>query len=147
MTDPATIASTLSRLPAFAGPTWRAADSEIESPFALQVPLATTRSLRVATRNFTVLGVHLFLSAEGRDVSMFSARASDEEIVLLPGATFAPATKFVDIGGFRVQVLLGIPDVGERTLPLPTEDTLVAYIEAARQTPVVSVESPGRFGP
>lgn len=87
------------------------------------------------------------LSAEGRDVSLFSARPSEQEIVLLPGATFAPASGFILSGGLQVQVLLGIPGVGERTLAIPSADELAALIDAARQTPVVEVGSPGRFGP
>lgn len=147
MSHSANIASALSKLPAFSGPTWRAANFEVAGPFALETPLATSRSLPVATQNFTLSGVHLFLSSEGRDVSLFSASSTDQEVVLLPGATFAPVSTFIDIAGLRVQMLLGIPAVGQRTLAVPAHNELAALVDDARRAPAVNIASPGRFGP
>ena len=137
----------MSRLPVFRGITWRAANFELTAPFTTDAPIPTTQDLRVATQNFRVAGVHMFLVSGGRDVSPFSAAPSDREVVLLPGARLVPASAFRDHDGLRVQVIIEQPAPGEPIPPVPDDATLAALIAAARDAPDVTVSAPSRFGP
>jgi hypothetical protein len=92
------LTETFARLSAFAGWCWRAAAFEVTGPFTVDVPIPTSRSARVATENFAAQGAHLFVTLTGRDISLFSAHPDEQEIVILPGTRYVPATNLHEVG-------------------------------------------------
>jgi hypothetical protein len=147
MTDAmAGFVAAISRLPAYVGMTWRAAGFELTGPFTSDVPLPTTRDLRVATENFRVGGAHLFLTTAGRDIAPLSAHPSDQEVVLLPGARLVPASAFHDVEGLRIQVILEQPAPGVAIPAAPTDDEIGELVRAARTADDAAIHQPGRFG-
>jgi hypothetical protein len=147
MTDAArAFAETLSRLPVYRGFSWRAGAFELTMPFTSDAPIPTTRDLRVATENFRVPGVHLFLCTGARDIALFSARPAEQEVVLVPGARLVPASALHEVGGLRVQVVIEQPPQGEPVPAVPTDTEIEALVKTARAAADVQIASPGRFG-
>ncbi len=147
MSDPAAgLSEALAQLPVFAGYSWRVAGFELKTPFTSDAVIPTSRSLRVATENFRAVSVHLFLATGARDISMFSAHPADQEVVLLPGARLVPASGLRELGGIRVQVVLDLPPQGQPIPAVPTDEEIIAWVQASREEPDVTVFSPRRFG-
>jgi len=140
------LVAALSALPAFRGASWRAAGFEVVAPFTVETPIPTSRSVRVATENFAADGAHVFLSVSARDVGMVSAQPAEQEIALLPGARYVPATAFHDVAGLRVQVIVEQPSDGGAVPELPTGDELEGLLESERRSAFVATLRPGRFG-
>ena len=135
-----------SRLPVYTGLAWRSAGFELTTPFTSEAPMPTTRDLRVATENFRVADVHLFLSTAGRDLAPLSAHPAEQEVVLLPGARLVPVSSRHDVEGLRVQVILEQPASGAPLPPAPTDDEIGALVRASRAEGPVAIHRPGRYG-
>ncbi len=142
----AALVAALSALPAFQGASWRAAGFEVVAPFTVEEPIPTSRSVRVATENFAAAGAHVFLSVSARDIAPLSAQPAEQEVTLLPGARYVPATAFEDVAGLRVQVLVEQPADGGAVPELPTGDELEGLLESERRSAFVDTLRPGRFG-
>lgn len=135
-----------SRLPAYAGVVWRAADFELTAPFTTDAPIPTSRDLRVATDNFRVRSIHLMVTTSARDIGPLSAHPSDQEVVLLPGARLVPVSGQREIDGLRIQSIIEQPGADQPLPTVPTDDEILDAVRAARSAGVVVVNSPGRFG-
>ncbi len=136
----------LSRLPAVQGASWRAASFEVVAPFTVEVPIPTSRSVRVASENFAAAGVHVFVSVSARDVGMFAAQPAEQELALLPGTRYAPGTGFHEVAGLRVQVMVELPADGSAVPAVIPDEELARIFDAARGEPDIVVSRPGRFG-
>lgn len=139
--------ATLEQLPPLVGPVLRGCSED--STVTRQGQTVVTKGLvsgsrmpSVATDQGRVERVYAILSRSGRDISAFSAKQGDREVVFLPGTLFQlVATR--DIAAMTVHVVL------ERTpeeLASPVDPALVERVIAA-VTPSLSDKATLAAGP
>ncbi|GGH47467.1 hypothetical protein [Microbacterium album] len=136
----------VSRLPVYRGLSWRAADFALTTPLTTEMPIPTSRDVRVATENFRVAGAHLFVTTGAREIGPLAANPAEQEVVLLPGARLVPVSALHEVEGVKVQVVLEQPPANEPLPEYPDDEGIGTLIRDARSRADVAVTSPGRFG-
>ncbi|MGH3367810.1 MAG: hypothetical protein ACRDOY_11460, partial [Nocardioidaceae bacterium] len=124
--------ATLEKLPPFRGVTFRgcAADAAFVRPgqsVVTQGVVATSRNLDVATENRTASALYAVLSQTGRDISPFSARRDELEVVLLPG-TLLYLAETRRISGLDVRLVVELTQDNGQPVQLP-DDMLPRFAE------------------
>ena len=125
---------------------------------SLPVGTATTAAImptsldpRVATENFTVTDLVAVVGRSGRDITAFSARPQDEEVVLLPGTLLRPALR-LEVEDLTVHVLEELSLVADAPAPESwpvgldqLEQAVRSAVTTARASAPVEVGAPGKF--
>lgn len=126
---------TLAKLPPFAGVTFRGCTSDAEfvrdgQSVVTQGLVPTSRDLDVATEGQTSPAVYAILSAEGRYIAPFSARADEQEVVFQPGTVFYLAqTRY--LAGVDVRLVYEVlPGDASMTMPDDSVAEFASRMEA-----------------
>lgn len=111
--------------------------------------LATSHDPRVATESFTAPVVMALLGRTGRDITAYSRRPAEQEVVIPPGATLRLLAEDVTDEGQPLVVFEQIGSVDAPTLPAAERAELIrsvkARISAAALEPGWTPLSPGKF--
>jgi hypothetical protein len=125
---------TLDKLPPFTGVTWRgcSADAEFVRPGQSVVTrglVATSRQIDVATEGRTAPALYAIGSLNGRDITAFSSRRDEHEIVFLPGTLFHLAETRT-LAGVVVHLVFELDlSHGRPQLPAEAVDRLAHAVE------------------
>jgi len=125
---------TLDKLPPFQGVTWRgcSADAQFVRPgqsVVTQGLVASSRQIDVATEGRTAPALYAIGSVAGRDITPFSSRQDEHEIVFPPGTLFYLADTRV-LAGVTVHLVFEL-DISQGRPQLPDEavDRLAHAVE------------------
>ncbi|MEV7973924.1 hypothetical protein [Cellulomonas sp. NPDC089187] len=154
--DPqASLVAALDKLPPFGGVSFRGFEQPpnipITSVAAALVP--TTQNPLVATENGRVRAIAAFLHRTGRDLSIFSAAPTEQEVVIRPGTAWQQLL-MVDVPGLTVPVLVLEELDLQNTPPGPVTwgetkadvaEMVRAVVGAGLRQPPVTLANPGKF--
>ena len=125
---------TLDKLPPFQGVTWRgcSADAQFVRPgqsVVTQGLVASSRQIDVATEGRTAPALYAIGSRTGRDITPFSSRRDEHEIVFLPGTLFHLAETRT-LAGVVVHLVFELDlSHGRPQLPAEAVDRLAHAVE------------------
>lgn len=147
---------TLDRLPPYYGPTLRGCPAEARfvrdgQSVVTQGLVSTSRNLEVATESRTAPALYAVLTRTGRDISQFSAKRDEQEVVLLPGTVlYLAETRSMADTDIRLVFEVEVEDGSVQQVPVEVRDRFYAeierFLEARLSAPAVSVQSiPGKF--
>ena len=110
---------------------------------------ATSRSVAVATENFTAAALYVVVGRTGRAVEHLSRFPDEHEVGFLPGTVFRVA-KSARIDDLPVTIVEEVdPEAGETDEPLATLEEIgrfaVQRVEQAREAGPVPLTTPGKF--
>lgn len=109
----------------------------------------TSRSVAVATENFTVPALYVVLGRTGRAIQDLSRHPEEQEVVFLPSSMFT-VVRSARVDDLPVTIVEQLnPELGELDEPLGTLEEIAAFtvsrVGEARQSAPVGVTTPGKF--
>jgi hypothetical protein len=150
----ASLLRALEKLPPHRGVTFRgrAGDSDFGREGQVVVTrelTATSRSVAVATENFTSPALCVVLGRTGRAIEKLSRQPQEREVVFLPVSMFM-VVKSARVDDLPVTIVEQLnPELGEPAEPLGTLEQIAAFTVArvgeAREQAPVEITSPGKF--
>lgn len=146
------ILAAFSKLPPVAGVSFHGGDDDAAGEGGtLAGVLATSRSPRVASENFSTSVLYCLVTVSGRDLTQLSRHEVEQEIVLLPGTTLLGLGS-IQAEGLRLVMLEELDVEREPSEARTSGDaldqlfaTVSAAVATARAEPPVPVTSPGKF--
>jgi hypothetical protein len=110
---------------------------------------ATSRSVSVATENFTVPALYVVLGRTGRAIEGLSRHPEEREVVFLPASVFM-VVKSARVDDLPVTIVEQLnPELESMDEPLGTLEEIAAFtvqrVRQARGEGPVAVSSPGKF--
>ncbi len=110
---------------------------------------ATSRSVAVATENFSVPALYVVLGRTGRAIESLSQHPEEHEVVFLPASMFT-VVKSARIDDLPVTIVEQLnPEIEELDEPLGTLEEIAAFavqrVGEAREAGPVVVSTPGKF--
>ncbi len=147
--------ATLEKLPPFRGVTFRGCSGDAQfvrdgQSVVTRGLVSSSRSLDVATERRTAPALYAVMSRTGRDISPFSAKREEHEVVFLPGTLFFLAESR-RLAGLDVRLVFEL-ETGGGPQQLPDDlvtrfaEEMERFLSSRLAAPVAQVEPvPGKF--
>lgn len=110
---------------------------------------ATSRSVAIATENFSTAALYVVLGRTGRAIETLSRHPAEHEVVFLPASMFT-VVKSARVDDLPVTIVEQLnPEMEELDEPLGTLEEIAAFtvvrVNEARDGGPVDITSPGKF--